>query len=300
MVKIVKNILFFLLISANTSFAQELTIYTMPAPRKVNWKSPGKLVKSSLINQIVSTPYGKYRHPIGHMVVELQDSTRYELVGMAPENSTIPKDKVMKDGYGLGVLFSVIDGRLEHKDYNLPDVKARLKNGDIAFVNYKISQKTFDRLWQYLTSYKERGYDKFYNGTNKPREGTGSGCSAFAVSFLEVGGLKELLPSEEWKISVAVPERYIGGPFGDNKRIKFLDILFARKWADTTDATESYEMLSLYEPTQFYNWIIEKHESPIDYPNVYKSTRGKAKGLTVDVWNNIPPTEPIWYVSATN
>lgn len=300
MLKIGLNIFFFFLISFTTICAQELTIYAIPAPRKVNWKSPGKLVKSSFINTIVSTPYGKYRHPIGHMVVELQDSTRYELVGMAAEKSTIPRDKVMKEGYGLGVLFSVIDGKLEHKDYNLPDVKARIKNGDIAFINYKISQETFDRLWNYLTDYQTRGYDKLYNGNNKPREGTGSGCSAFAISFLEVGGLKSLLPSEEWKINVAVPEKYIGGPHCDDRKIKFLKILFARKWADTTNVNEPYELLSLYEPTKLYNWIQEKHNSSINYPNVYKSTRGKAKGLTVNVWNNISPTEPIWYVRNDN
>ncbi|MBK0370116.1 hypothetical protein [Flavobacterium agrisoli] len=286
----------FYLFCIGTVQSQELTIYTMPAPKKMDWESPKKLIKSCLLNKIVKSPYGENRHPIGHMVIELKDSTRYEMVGMAPETSLLPMNKITKEGYGLGVLFAVIDGKLERKEINVPQVEERVKNGDIAFVNYKINQAVFDRLWLYLVDYQYKGYDQFYNGGNRPREGAGCGCSAFAISFLEVAGIEDLLPIEEWKVNVLVPDEFIGGPYCDNKKVPFYKLFFAQKWADESTNTESYESLSLYEPTKIYNWILKKHYSPVSLPNVFKAVSGNAKGLVVDARTQAFPTEPIWYV----
>ena len=271
----------------------------MPAPREINWESPRKLIKSVFLNKIVKSRYGKNRHPIGHMVVELQDSTRYDMVGMAPADRLLPVHKVTKEAYGLGVLFALMEGQLEHQDINLPQVQERIRNSDIAFVNYKVSQEVFDRLWLYLHDYQSKGFDKYYNGTNRPREGTGGGCSAFAVSFLDVGGLQGLLPSDAWKVTVAVPDKLIGGDYCGNKRVSWFKVLFAKRWANTSSMDESYETLCLYEPTLFYKWILEKHYGSQETLNVYKGTRGNAKGLVVYARTQFSPNEPIWYAENT-
>ena len=42
---------------------------------------------------------------------------------------------------------------------------------------------------EYFHEYRDRGYAQNYGLPLRPRYGEGAGCSAFAVSFLDVAGL---------------------------------------------------------------------------------------------------------------
>ncbi len=136
--------------------AQTLTIYTIPAPHEMHWESPGKLVFSYLRNFLTRSSYGKYRHPIGHMMVELKDSSRHVIAGVRAVKNLGMTRKVLFEGYGLGILFEKIQGKLDETDVNLPDIQRRSKKGDIAFLEFRISQPVFDRLWTYYNEYKEK------------------------------------------------------------------------------------------------------------------------------------------------
>lgn len=279
------------------TYAQELTIYTIPAPKPINWGSPKSLIISFLENSFAKTPYlGNEKHPIGHMLVELKDNTHFALVGSTTDEKTGNKKNVIKEGYGLGILFTSIKGKLEESDKNLHQIKERAEAGDIAFITVKINQSVFNRLWQYLQEYKAKGYDKCYNGYNKPREGLGAGCSAFAESFLEVGGLANALPTKEWAVQVAVPEALIGGPVADNKRVKFAKLFSAKAWANTN--REAYRKLFLYEPTKLYHWINDKTKTIIDTDTLFTNRLYKANGFTIDCRYIQPPQEPIWLTHA--
>ena len=182
------------ILSFSSATAQELTIYAMPAPKGVNWKSPRRLILSYIGNILVRSPYkSSEKHPIGHVVVELKDSNRYAMVGTTATSNRFMMHKVMHRGWAAGILFATVDGTLEEDRINLPQIAMRKENGDMAFVKYKVSKENFDRLWEYLQEYKKRGYGKLYNGKNKPRKGEGAGCSSFAYSFLEVGGLNHFI-----------------------------------------------------------------------------------------------------------
>ena len=274
------------------SYAQQITIYTIPSPKGINWKSPVTLMFSYISNTFAKSPYGSEKHPIGHMIVELKDSTRYALCGATSQANSGMTKKVMRKGYGLGILFETISGRLEEKDDNISQVLQRSEEGDIAFVTYKINQIVFDRLWQYLQEYKLKGYDKLYNGSNKPREGLGAGCSAFAHSFLEVGGLADVLPSNEWEVNVEVPEKLIGGGKKNARHVKVTKLLFAFRWGNPKKQTN--RTLFLYEPTLFYNWILNKYKNNNGDNYISTSHLKNAKGLLIDCSAIMPKNEPIW------
>lgn len=279
------------LVPAVCTRAQDITIYSIPSPKGINWKSPNGLVFSYVSNIFCSSRYRKNKHPIGHMMVELKDSSRHALVGVTSIAGSGMSKKVILKGYGLGILFTTINGKLEEEDKNIPQVQQRCETGDIAFITYKIDQLVFNRLWQYLQEYKEKGYPRFYNGWNKPREGLGAGCSAFAVSFLEIGGLSHVLPANEWCVEVAVPRRLIGGRVVASY-VQLIKLLFAKRWAANSNTT--CMPLSLYEPTLLYNWIKKTHGSAITMETIQKTSIGKAPGLIIDCSHIRPPDEPIW------
>lgn len=274
------------------SYTQEITIYTIPSPKGVNWKSPGTLMLSYISNTFAKSRYGREKHPIGHMIVELKDSIRYALCGATNQAHSGMTKKVIRKGYGLGILFETISGRLDEQDKNLSQLRQRSEAGDIAFVTFKINQLVFDRLWQYLQEYKLKGYDKLYNGSNKPREGLGAGCSAFAHSFLEVGGLADVLPSNEWSVNILVPEKLMGGSKENARHVQFFKVLFASRWSNPEKQT--HRPLFLYDPTLFYNWILKKYNNCNRDNFILTSDFKKAKGLFIDCTARMPMNEPIW------
>ena len=146
-------------------------------------------------------------------------------------------------------------------------------------------------MWQYLQEYKQKGYHLSYNGLNKPREGLGAGCSAFALSFLEVGGLDSLLPVQEWQVKVRVPGRLLGGGKLFGRSVQFFKLLLAGHWASKEGGAG--RDLMLYEPTKLYNWIMNKHNT-LQTDSPVKTKKGSAPGLVIDCSKLPPPDEPIW------
>ncbi len=272
--------------------AQELTLYAIPSPKGINWQSPGKLVRSYLTNFLSASRYGKYKHSIGHVIVELKDSTRHVLASVSSASHSGMTQNVLRRGYGLGILFSDIFGILEETDINLPQVQERTRTGEIAFIRYRVSQPLFDRLWQYYEEYKQREYYRNYNGANKPREGLGAGCSAFAVSFLEVGGLLNILPDSLWKIEVNIPSGLIGGHHSVYRYVQVVKIFLARHWLPAADS--SGRLYSTYEPSRIYQWIRATSMQEVLTGPYQKISINQAPGLLVDCRDRMPPAEPIW------
>ncbi|MBI5371356.1 MAG: hypothetical protein HZA79_04930 [Sphingobacteriales bacterium] len=272
--------------------AQELTIYAIPSPKGINWQSPGKLVRSYLSNFFAASRYGKHKHAIGHVIVELRDSTRHVLTSVTSASHSGMTKNVLRRGYGLGILFSDIRGILEETDINLPQVQQRSQSGEIAFIRYRVSQPVFDRLWQYYEEYKQREYYRNYNGANKPREGLGAGCSAFAVSFLEVGGLLDILPDSLWKVEVNAPAKLVGGHHSIYHYVQAVKIFLARHWLPAADP--SGWRYSNYEPSRIYQWIRNTCTQESIAGPFQVSRMGRAPGLLVDCRDRMPPAESIW------
>lgn len=272
--------------------AQQMILYAMPSPRPLNWRSPHTLFMSYMENLLVHTGYPNHRHPMGHLLVELRDTAHYALVGAVAQSRAEMFNSVTHEHYGLGALFTTFKGKVETEADNYHQLVDRYLKGDIAYIKFLVNEKTFTRLWQYLQEYKERGYDKRYNGHNKPREGKGAGCSAFAVSFIELAGLLDTVTLRLWQVKVNVQDKLIGGPEGADKRISILKMAFTQRWADT--GRHAYKALTYYEPRYVYEWIGRAWSDPAANIKYGIQCRGKAKGLVVDCRNQHSPDGSIW------
>ena len=280
------------LFSTFISRPQTLTIYSIPAPRSYHWNSPGKLVFSYLSNFITRTPRGSKRHLIGHMMVELKDSTRHVIAGVSAGKKARMTRKVVFQGHGLGILFEKINGVMEETAVNLPDIQQRSATGEIAFLQFRVNQPVFDRLWKYYTEYKERGYHHFYNGLNNPLKGEGAGCSAFAFSFLEVAGLSDMVPPEICRIERPVQPDLVMNNRYDHGPVSLIRLLFSGKWASIQDTNAL--LYRTYEPTWLYRWIkAYQPEMPVS-GLVQKTQQMKAPGILIDCSNRPVPEGPIW------
>ncbi len=279
--------LIFLFLSV-TATAQELTLYVLPAPKPINWQSPRSLVFSYINNAIIANKYGRgQKHAIGHVMVELKYKDHYALVGTTATSNRYMMHKVMHRGWGLGILFATINGKLEEANINQPQLQERTASGEMVYIRYKINAQMFERLWAYLQEYKARGYDKYYNGENNPRAGKGAGCSAFGYSFLEVGGLQHLLNDNAWKVNVRVQEGLIGRPIAD-KRVSIFMLMIKTKWAKERN---KYRRLQYYEPTLIYQDVLNILKNNAAGT---KDSIGNAKGIVIDASTLQPPDEPIW------
>jgi hypothetical protein len=233
--------------------AQELTIYTIPSPKGYNWNSPRKLVFSYISNFFSAHRKTREKHLIGHMIVELRDSTRHVIVGVSPARHSHMIRKVLVQGKGLGILFEKTKGVLKETQVNSKEIEQRIPSGEIAFLQFRISQPVFERLWQYYSEYKENGYYQAYNGLNNPLERTGSGCSAFAFSFLEVAGLQDMIPPEICRIERPVPFSLMRNEASHWRPVSVVELLFANKWPARNDFNS--QLYTTFEPTWLFQWI---------------------------------------------
>lgn len=283
----------FLLLSLGNGFAQELTLYSMPSPREINWESPKGLTVTSLTNRL-TFQHIKAKHAIGHVFISLTHKEKDEFVmtGSAPTKDSGMQNMVLKEGYGLGILFADIKGALESSEKLLGELPARAKSGRISFIKFKLSESNYARLKTYLNEYRRRGYGNIYNGLNLPREGKGAGCSAFGVAFLEVAGLMHPVWEKEWPIQVRIPLELIGGPL-TGKKVPVTKAMKIKRWATEK---EPHRTLKLYEPFKIHEWIVREwnreNKSPSGKVKLLKE--GNALGLEYNCTHVQAPEEPIF------
>lgn len=248
--KLVGLLLFFFSFSSQ---ADELKLHLMRSPLGINWSTPWRLVASTLKNQLA--PVGDKRaFSISHVFVEVKcDSIGKHIYrGMTSDGNTEERDLVFKKKYGLGTMFHFFKGKLE-KDQDvitsLAPYNGHYRRAELAI---KVSPKTCERLLDYAQEYEDLGYGKMYSGLQAdPLKQEGAGCSAFAVSFLRVGGLMDNF-TEEWKQIIDVPKRFVGGPLTGN-RVGVTKILSrpGARWSNR----EPHIHLEAWDPEAMHSWV---------------------------------------------
>jgi hypothetical protein len=286
----------------------EFILYAFPPAADLNWASPRKLMWGAGIKGRMVFEHGKNKHTIGHCFMELKspDGDR-ELTGSttAPDAPS-DADFITKHGYGLGVLFAPMKGALDKSEKLEEELHDRYQTGKAMFIRFIISEKAYDRMKQYIDEYRERGYDGIYNGMNEPRKGTGAGCSAFAMSFLDVCGYVDPFFKKYWIRKVNLPTELVGGPITGN-HVSLTKTIFKARWAK--DGEESIP-LELYDPQLMYEWMhkvyrvackLYKKEGSYKKMKILGTSfkfvkRGRALGILVDIRHLPPATDPIWKV----
>src|SRR5262249_44430205 len=124
--------------------------------------------------------------------------------GMTSSTSSEERKLLLSQGYGLGILFHDFQGMLEQSDEIEANLPTYLKKGGLDFLEYEINRDACLRLVEYKTEYEERGYGAHYGLPNRPRYGEGAGCTAYAVSFLELAGLETPEMRASWSRTIEV------------------------------------------------------------------------------------------------
>jgi hypothetical protein len=244
------SLFFFLHISVK---ADEVKLHLLRSPLGIDWSTPWKLTNSVLLNQVA--PVGdKRRYSISHVFIELKcDSLGVHLLrGMTSATDTEERELLFKKGYGLGIMFHTYQGKLEKNASILKDLAPYKGSKRRAELAIKISSSTCQRLVEYAREYEELGYGQMYSGLQAdPLKREGAGCSAFAVSFLRVGGLMDKF-TNEWKKIIDVPKSLIGGPITGGK--VHLGTLLTRPFA-RWNSKVSHVHLEAWDPEAMHSWV---------------------------------------------
>jgi hypothetical protein len=293
-------ILLSILYSTTPLFAGDysITLYTIPSRKQIDFSTPRRMAWIAFGNSLTMNN-SQRKNAMGHVFIELSGPGYNVVTGSTKDRMFVSGRRELMKGYGLGLLFRGIDGKLEFDGTLTRDLPLHYYHGDIAFIKAQISRENFERLVFYLEEYQLRGYDTIYNGLNKPREGLGAGCTAFGMSFFDVAGIVQSGWEEQWAVSVRVPYRLIGGPATGNF-VPVEELFTTRQWASED---EPHRVFRIIDPYLIYDWIHEAWDrltSGVQQGDGFDGEipvpvlRGKARGLVYDFIHYPMPEEPVF------
>lgn len=275
-----------LLLSPVAALAGEnhLTLHFLPSPGRMDWNSPRSLAWTALKNRLSMRD-----RFMGHVFVDLKCSDKRELTGMRAGNFDY-LNQLLWENRGLGVLFHSFEGRLESSSELAPEIEGLLKEGKVNFTRFLLNDGQCSRLTTYFREYRANKVDRYYGLANRPLYGEGAGCSAFAVSFLEVAEIMDEEMKDNWGNSINVPLELSGPPLRD-EGINILKVMFsADSWALER---ETHRKLFFWDPDRMYHWTEEKLKGPLP-ARMKKLQLEKSLGLVLDMSEKPVPQKPIW------
>lgn len=290
--------LFILLLSTH-ALADSVSLHIFRSPLGINWANPWKMTVSTLKNSLANT-HGKRAFAISHVFVEVNCNSTGEHIyrGQTSIDNSGERELIFKKGYGMGVMFHTYQGKYETDEKILSDMAPYEGSERRGTFTALINPASCQRMLQYEREYVQRGYPSMYSGLQAdPLKGEGAGCSAFAMSFMRVGGLMESF-TKEWQNIIDVPKRFVGGPL-TGKKVNILKLLThpAAKWSNK----EAHIHLEAWNPEEMLNWVNKTYENVLNgsTPEGYGMTIdrvGKSHAVTVDLTDRPTPTGPIWLI----
>lgn len=274
----------------------EITIYFTQSAGYINWDSPSKLLRSTKLCYLKAALRKNYC-VIGHTQVRLTSSLLpaplYAAVMGAVRSEKI--ELVLKKRAGLGVLGSTIQGKMETEENIKEGIALYAKRNKVLYIKFKINAEAAKRILDFMEYYCQTTDAGFapcekYNGSLWPRyENEGSGCSAFALTLLDVANI---IPPEanEWLVDVKVPMELIGGEINNNKRIKLSAIRKTNSWYAGLGLEDvDYVNYKVFDPSIINSWICKKR---IQNDSIYQVDEEDGLwGLLVDKRNVVYDTD---------
>ena len=268
-----------------------MTLYFYPSPCGVDWRSPHHLTRSVILNALTFRP-----RSIGHVSIALKKNDELvDFVGMAAQNNNDNRVMILRDQVGMGVLFEKVPGRIEEKSKLIPELDKRLKSGYLSFWKLDLSKASFEKVQQYAADFRKNNRDAWYGLWNRPRYGEGSGCSAFAASFLEIAGTLENDFIKNCSLKIKVQEEFIGEKKADGKKVPIWALLLPNqkntKWCEENS---SGRWIYFWDPDLMHRWVLEKfYKNDSTFQPIKEQN---ALGLYSNMENRQPIDEPIWKV----
>lgn len=243
-----------------------LRLYFFPSPLGIDWSSPRSLLISTLKNQIAvqTKRIPQPAHPIGHVNIELISPLGNFVTGMVnarDPNELSDKELILKKGLGLGILFQRFKGRMETADDLKPQLAWRHKNGLLSILEIKLSEVSAKKILAYHQEYQHHLEGIQYGFPCNTLAFEGGGCSQYAASFLEVGGILTQEFQKHWTYEVRVPTDLIGvlktTKSEARKKVSLLKILKRNHWAHLSN--ESSVTLKFWDPDRMHHWLLQQH-----------------------------------------
>ncbi|GAP69593.1 hypothetical protein BA6E_12143 [Bacteroidales bacterium 6E] len=249
----------------------EVTLYVIPSVVEFDWTSPSTLL-DSYVKGYAFKPFSANKYVLGHMFVGLT-SPRLEkpyYTGIINSSGSELRKLVLKDKIGLGILGADVAGELEDREDVAETIRDYARKGKIASLVYRIGDQAFDRILDFLDYFSGEDDHGFipsgsYGGAFWPlHHYEGAGCTALALSMLEIIGRKDLI-LDEWAVNVKIPMELIGGSLNDGRKVNLKDIRKYDRWFEGEGAAnEDYVAFSIYETNFIYRWIIERFNGSKD------------------------------------
>lgn len=270
----------------------EVTLYIMPTLEPLNWESPSHLYKS--MNDCYLKTIGmEDNYLLGHVAVELSTPLLEKSLLIAQTSGSLKEklDLIFRQKVGFGIIGAAMQGRIETDTELRHKIQVYQKRNKLAILKYDISLNAMKRILSFVEEYSSRRDGKtspsdFYGGAFWPRYyNEGSGCSAFAMSLLE---LIQLLPetADEWRKDVRIPINLVGGDYNRGLKVKRKTILKTTEWYNGSGQLNvDYVKYSVYEPSVMFDWILK---TKLSNDTLYKPfEQNGIPGLYVDA-RNIP------------
>lgn len=282
-------------------FASTLTLYAIPAPSStlnpsgLTWDSPGNLTRQVLFNEAGASLFD-VTHTIGHAGVrvdcaatETRPAERF-VGGMTNANDGDLRALILDEQVGLGVMFDDVPGKVESEASLQATLDDREKNGRMAFVRFGIASDVCHALLDYERAYEQLGIGQRYGLAARPLHKEGAGCSAFAMSFLELANLIEPRFRESWSFQVRVPmwtqpvvgspEPLVGGRRNPGVKVPVSRIAtLTRGWASPDE--DGIDLFG-WDPTRMFTWIDAVAARAQTDGSEKVEVRGKTRGLVLD------------------
>ncbi|KHD87927.1 MAG: hypothetical protein OM95_11690 [Bdellovibrio sp. ArHS] len=245
--------LFFLAVPTVAANELELLFYRAPSP--LNWTSPGNLVRSTFKNLNAKVAGKTYPHGISHVNVRLQCADKPSVYrGMTSKKSNVSYLwDFLVEGKSLDTLLINVKGRFYTKEEILdwlPRLKAR---GYVRSFKILLNESQCARAERYLKMYESLELQNLYGGLRSlPLQGEGAGCSAFAVSFLQILDLFPPEIDEYWQRRLYIPLELLSN---SERRARIGSIGFLRgkdrAWAKPS---EKHIVVDFWDPERMFQW----------------------------------------------
>ena len=219
--------------------------------RGTDFRDPSNLAKgtySNYVSPIFTNDREQRRvasHPIGHFYVKVEiPGYPTVLTGMTTiaRADTELADLTIGHELGIGgVLLTPEPGRLNSAVEPLEELTLRqrelrivdglyfssflgirsgpeyiIDNGNLVFATYKVPVKNAKDAMAFFVEFIARGENNIFGSLlNRPERGTGSGCTPFAVSWLEAAGVIPFIgePDDSRNTAEALPENFGANDF---------------------------------------------------------------------------------------
>ena len=251
----------------------ELLFYRAPSP--LDWSSPRRLLISTLRNRLHWIDGKVYPHSISHVNVVLATSSGKKISrGMSLSVSSVGYlYRFLFKGSSLDTMIINLPGKFMDDAVIEAPLKRYREKGYVETFRLLLNEAQAQRVHQYLELYQQYGLSQIYGAlASDPLKGHGAGCSAFAVSVLEVLGLVTEEFKTSWSRELRVPLELMASETKGAK-IGFLGFLLGRNIGWSSEKSPHYR-LSFWDPERMFQWC-RQFKGAQNHPEIFYDSKSQ-------------------------